>query len=274
MNLSSTVMERFNARRLGEGPVVVLGHGFGADQTAWHSQVDALRQQGYACVLFDFAGATEHTLPAYQSGRHNSLYGFAEDLVTLLRGMKVRDALYVGHSLGGMVGLLASNGEPGLFRAMCLLASSACYIDDPETGYVGGFTRGQIAQLQASMLQDYTTWANGFAPMVVADPERPLLALEFTRRLMLLRPDMAVKVLSAAFLSDHRPDVEKVAVPIRVLQTEFDPAVPMAAARWLAAHARAERFEVIPTLGHFPHWTAAAEVNASLLDFAGSHVGT
>lgn len=266
-------MERFNARRLGsDGPVVVLGHGFGADQTAWHAQVDALIGHGYSVVLFDFAGATEHTLPAYQSGRHNSLYGFAEDLAMLLAAMKIRDALYVGHSLGGMAGLLASNGEPGLFRAMCLLASSACYISDPETGYVGGFAREQISQLLQAMQQDYAAWANGFAPMVVANPDRPLLALEFTRRLLLLRPDMAVKVLSAAFLSDHRPDVEKVSVPIRILQTEFDPAVPMSAARWLATHARAESFEVIPTLGHFPHWTAANAVNASLLDFVRHHV--
>lgn len=264
--------ELFSARIVGEGArTVVLGHGFGIDQTTWHAQVEALVGCGYRVALFDFAGATEHTLAAYQPDRHRTLYGFAEDLVLLMRAMDIRGATYIGHSLGGTIGVLACNGAPGLFDSLVLLASSARYMDDPAAGYVGGFTRESIDLLLASMRNDYVAWANGFAPLAMGNPDRPVLAREFTRRLLVLRPDIAGAVLSAAFQSDHRKDVQRLKVPVQVLQTESDVAVPLAAAQWLAAHSRAQGFTVIRAQGHFPHMSAVDEVNAAILKFLAAH---
>jgi len=261
----------FNARIAGEGArTVVLAHGFGTDQTAWRAQEEALVHQGYRVILFDFAGATEGTLAAYHPDRHRSLYGFAEDLVLLMKELRVTGATYIGHSLGGMVGVLASNGAPGLFDSLVLLAASACYVDEPATGYVGGFTREGVEQLVASMQNDYVAWANGFAPLAMSNPDRPMLVREFTRSLLRLRPDIAAAVLSAAFLSDHRADVRRLKLPVQVLQTESDIAVPMRAAEWLAAHSGAIDFRVIAAEGHFPHISAADEVNVSILPFLAS----
>ena len=263
-----------NAHIVGEGErIVVLGHGFGTDQTVWQEQVKTFVGCGYRAVLFDFPGATEATRAAYQPRRHGSLYGFAEDLVLLMKEMGIRGATYVGHSMGGMAGVLASNGEPGLFDSLVLLAASARYVDDPATRYVGGFSRENIEQLLASMRNDYVAWANGFAPLAVANPDRPTLAHEFTRSLLRLRPDIAVAVLSAAFLSDHRDDVRRLKVPVQVLQTESDVAVPLTAAEWLAENSRAQDFRIIQARGHFPHLAAPDEVGKAILAFLASRPG-
>lgn len=263
-----------DAHTTGSGSrTVVFGHGFGTDQTCWQHQVDAVVAQGFRAVTFDFAGATERSRAAFQPGRHRSLYGFAEDLVALMAALQIRGATYVGHSLGGTVGAIACNGDPGVFDSLVMLGSSARYLDEPATGYVGGFSQQNIDLFLATMQHDFAAWANGFAQFVLGEADRPLFAPDFSRRILTLRPDIAVATLQAAFLSDHRHDIAQLRVPVQVLQTAVDGAVPLEAAQWLATHSRARDFTVIPTEGHLPHITAPDSVSAALLNFLATHVG-
>jgi sigma-B regulation protein RsbQ len=267
--------DRFHARFHGEGKrTVILGQGFGASQASWQSQVSRLAHSGYRVLTYDLAGTTPGTLSLYQAERHGNLFGFAEDLVALLLALGLKGVHYVGHSAGGMVGILAANSQPGLFRTLSLVGASARYIDDPETGYVGGFSRGQVEELIASMRSDYAAWANGFARLMVGNPDRPHLAIEFSRSLLTLRPDIASAVLESILLADHRRDAERVRLPTQVMQTEQDPAVPLEAARWLFQATHATDLQIIPTQGHFPHVSDPQDVSAALLGFLGKHAGT
>lgn len=248
-----------------------MGHGFGTTQTSWRPQVEKLAAFGHRVVTYEAAGTTADTLALYQGDRHGSLYGFAEDLIALMQTLEIEDANYVGHSAGGMIGILASNGQPGLFKSLSLIGSSACYIDDPATGYVGGFTREEIDSLIAAMRCDYAAWANGFSRLVTANPDRPHLASEFCRSLLALRPDIACAVLGTILRSDHRPDARQIDVPTQILQAAHDPAVPLDSARWLADAARADEFLVVPVEGHFPHISDPETITAALLDFLATH---
>lgn len=262
-------------RFAGDGErTLVLHHGFGTQQSVWDHLVPSLVAAGYRTLVFDVAGATRETLPLYHPDRHRSLLGFAEDLIALMQALNLRGTDFVGHSVGGIIGLLAANDEPGLFRSLTLIGSSACYIDDPDNGYIGGFTRQQIAGLIAAMREDYVTWANGFAPLVIGNAERPHLALEFTRSLLDLRPDIASAVLETIFLSDCRSNAQRSHLPALVLQTAHDPAVPQAAATWLANAMNAKYFKMIEAEGHFPHICAPEQVSQALLEFLASQVAT
>ncbi|HZX33414.1 MAG TPA: alpha/beta hydrolase [Rhodocyclaceae bacterium] len=270
--MQAILSELFRVRIHGAGrKVVVLGHGFGTDQSSWAPVVASLVAAGYRAVTYDSAGTTGQTLGLYRAERHSSLFGFAEDLIALMGELGLEGAHYVGHSAGGMIGILAANGQPGLFSGLSLIGSSARYVDDPATGYVGGFSHGQIDNLIASMKSDYAAWANGFAQLVASNPDRPHLAVGFSRSLMALRPDIASAVLEMILRSDHRADAERVDLPTQVLQTGHDPAVPLPAARWLAETTEAVDFRVLAAEGHFPHISDPAQVGAALLEFLGNH---
>lgn len=245
---------------------IFLGHGFGTDQRCWKPQINMLLAQGYQVFTFDFAGATAGTVKMFDPQRHQSLYGFAEDLISIMELLDIKTATYIGHSMGGMVGLLAQNGKKDLFHSLILLGSSACYINDIATGYIGGFSRDDIDGLLHAMQENYTVWANGFAPLVVGQSNPYLSDLDFTDCLLKLRPDVAHAVLKAAFLSDHRTDVDQFDTPLYVLQTQTDHAVPTVTAQWLAAHGKALKFIQIPTQGHLPHITAPTQVNEAIID--------
>lgn len=257
---------RLNARVTGNGSrTIVLGHGLGTEQGCWRRQIEALPDE-YRVVTLDFPGATAATLAAFDPGRHASLFGFAEDLSLLMQELGVRGATYVGHSMGGMAGILTANGCPGVFGAVITLGASACYLDDPKTGYIGGFTRTALEALLREMRADFAAWANGFASAMVGESNRYLSAYEFTQMLLQLRVDVASAALNATLNSDYRSDVDELSTPLFVIAPRHDPAVPPPAARWLAQHGGAQRMLDIDAHGHLPHLTAPEKVNGALLE--------
>lgn len=267
-----TLADIFKARIVGAGVrTVVLGHGLGTDQSCWSHQVAVLQNAGYRVVTFDFAGASAHTADVFVNGRYRTLEDFAGDLVALLQALDIRNATYVGHSMGGMAGLLAANGSDGLIDSLILLGTSARYVDEAESGYVGGFSREVIDQMLQAMDKDFVAWVNGFASVVVGTPTQHFGAEDFTRHMLGLRTDIASAIIRGALEADHRPDVDQLSLPLWVLQTESDVAVPLAAARWLAEHGRARELIVIPTKGHLPHLTAPEAVSKALLHCLVAH---
>ncbi|MDE2119266.1 MAG: alpha/beta hydrolase [Betaproteobacteria bacterium] len=242
---------------------LVFGHGFGTDQNCWQAQVATL-QRTHRIVTLDFPGAAPHTLEAFDATRHQTLFGFAEDLALLMDELGVAHATYIGHSLGGMIGILASNGTSGVFDTVVTLGSSACFVDDPRTGYVGGFSAQAMDDMLAGMRGDYAAWANGFAPLMVGGSNPYLSGLDFTSHLLKLRPDVAHCVLNAALLADHRVDVDAFRGRLAVLNGQRDPAVPMSAAHWLARHGGADGVVELDVDGHLPHMTAPGLVTSAL----------
>lgn len=263
---SQDIIRRFNSKVLdGPGPTVVLGHGIGTDQTAWSHQAEALNRAGYRVMTFDFAGATPQSASHFSPTHHRTLYGFAEDLLVLLQVLNLQNVSFVGHSVSGMVGVLAAVAEPERFKSLILLGASPRYIDEPETGYVGGWSAGQVEEILEAARDDYVAWANGFAEHIVGDPTSHLSSAEFTSRLLELRPDIVHSTLTTVFTSDHRAEVDRLQTPMSVIQASEDFAVPWAVAKWLAEHGRARDLIEIPARGHLPHITAPEAVTDALI---------
>lgn len=263
------VLEVYQVAVHGDGPqTVVLANGFGTTQQVWQAQVERLRSR-YRVVTFDWAGSTAATEAAYQASRHDRLFGFAEDLVDIVEDLDLRGAAFVGHSVSGMIGMLAVNAEPDLFSRLVLIGASARYIDEPAAGYPGGFSVEHVDEIQASMAQDFVEWANGFSRATMGNPEQPDFAAGFASSLKVLRPDIASAVLGMILRSDHRPDAERFGqhgLPTLLLQTQSDVAVPLGAAEWLA-RATGGELQLVGADGHYPHVVVPEIVNRAILDF-------
>lgn len=115
-----------NTKILGSGcDTVVLAHGFGADQSVWDELIPLLVESNYRVLVFDwaFSGVIEDP-GLYDPARHTSYEGFASDLMTLLDEMAVKSVIYIGHSMSGMIGCVASIERPELFQRLVLLCAS------------------------------------------------------------------------------------------------------------------------------------------------------
>jgi sigma-B regulation protein RsbQ len=88
----------------------VLAHGFGTTQHSWRAQVTAFGAS-YRIVRFDLAGALSTDAPSFDLQRHATLDGYVDDLLDILAALELHDTIYVGHSMSGMIGLLAARAQ-------------------------------------------------------------------------------------------------------------------------------------------------------------------
>lgn len=284
--------------------VVVLGHGFGCDSTCWHNLRPVLSRRGYGVLVYDlpyartssggafdeapnrrkvfraalerFMAAKEHRQPQkgppFDFDRYSSLEGYANDLICLIDEVKVRRCIFVGHSVSGMIGLLASTKRPELFRTLIMLASSPRYMNDPSCGYVGGFDQEQLRDLLDNVEHNYEDWASGFATIAVEEPNDAAVK-QFTTGLLAVRPDIALATCKTIFLMDLRDTLPKVSVSCVILQSRSDVAVPLSVGAYVADVIRGSERVVLPTAGHLPHLSSPLVVNSTLLRYIEQYVG-
>jgi pimeloyl-ACP methyl ester carboxylesterase len=118
-----------NTKIIGSGSeAIVLAHGFGADQSVWDKILPYLAQH-YRVLVFDwtFSGAVEdHYL--FNPVNYSSYDAFADDLIALLDEMNLQSLIFVGHSMSGMIGCIASVKRPELFKKLILIGASPRYL--------------------------------------------------------------------------------------------------------------------------------------------------
>lgn len=255
-----------NAKILGTGgedEVIVLGYGYGGEQSIWEKIVPSLEEK-HQVVLFDwnFSGAFnnhENNSHGFDPLKYNSLDVFADDLVNLLDEMNIKSCVFVGHSMSGMIGCIASIKRPHLFTKLILIGASPRYINSED--YEGGFEATQIEQLLSTIESNFQPWAAAFAPLAVGGKE-PQLTEKFEKSLKKMKPEVALAVAKIIFLGDYRHVLEKVDTPCTIISTTNDLVVPSSVPYYMQKKMinAKSRVEIIDVDGHFPHLTARDEV--------------
>ncbi|MDQ1920784.1 alpha/beta fold hydrolase [Massilia pseudoviolaceinigra] len=86
----------------GEGPAVLLLHGFPDTHAVWRLQIDALAAAGYRVIAPDLRGYGKTEAPASEDGY--AMEVLRADMVALLDALGVERALLIGHDWGSVVG--------------------------------------------------------------------------------------------------------------------------------------------------------------------------
>ncbi|WP_461027258.1 alpha/beta fold hydrolase [Streptomyces sparsus] len=247
-----------------DGPVVMLAHGFGCDQNMWRLVVPALAGD-HRVVLFDYVGAGQSDLSAWDEERYSSLDGYAQDVLDVCRELDLRDVVFVGHSVSAMVGVRAAALEPERFAKLALVTPSPCYIDDGD--YRGGFSAADINELLESLEANYLGWSATMAPVIMANEERPELGEELTNSFCRTDPDMARVFAHTTFLSDSREELASVAVPTLIVQCAQDAIAPREVGAYTHAAIRGSSLVTLDATGHCPQLSAPEATAEALLAF-------
>ncbi|TXS62974.1 alpha/beta hydrolase [Streptomyces sp. me109] len=250
--------------RASDGPVVVLAHGFGCDQNMWRLAAPALAER-YRVVLFDYVGSGGSDPSAFNPERYSSLKGYAHDVVEICEELDLRQAVFVGHSVSAMVGVLAARMAPQRIGALVMVAPSPCYIDDD--GYHGGFSAQDIDELLDSLESNYLGWSSTMAPVIMGNPERPELGQELTNSFCATDPDMARVFARTTFLSDSREDLKSVTVPTLVVECSQDAIAPREVGAYVHAAIPSSRLVTLDATGHCPQLSAPEATTEAILGF-------
>ena len=262
-----TIRARNNVHVRGTGTQPMLfAHGFGCDQSMWRYVTPAF-EEDFRIYLFDYVGCGKSDWEAYRSERYKTLDGYAQDIVDIVEAYDLRDVVFVGHSVSSVIGMLASLRAPGRFSRLVMVGPSPCYVNDAQSGYVGGFERADIEGLLDLMEKNYVGWAAYLAPVVMKNPDSPELVQELQSSFCATDPRVTREFARTTFLSDNRQDLARVDVPSLILQCSEDAVAPDAVGEYLHRHLRGSKLARMKATGHCPHMSHPAETIALIKEY-------
>ena len=265
--MAPDVLVRNNVRVFGNAAArpLLFAHGFGCDQNMWRFVAPDF-ERDYRVVLFDYVGSGRSDLRAYDPERYGTLDGYAADVLDVCAALDLRDVLFVGHSVSGVIGMLAAIREPDRFERLVLVGPSLCYLNDPPD-YAGGFERADVEGLLDVMDKNYIGWAQFLAPVVMNNPERPELTRELEESFCSTDPVIARRFAEVTFLSDNRADLPRVPVPSLILQCTDDAIAPLSVGEYLHRHLPGSTLRVLAATGHCPHMSHPEETIGAIREY-------
>ena len=253
-----SILKRNNVQVSGRGKqALVFAHGFGCDQAMWRMVAPAF-EPDYQVVVFDYVGAGQSDLDAYDPVRYSSLAGYARDVVEVCEALDLHDAILVGHSVSSMICLLAALDMPQRIESLVMLCPSPRYLNDAPH-YRGGFERADIEGLLDMIGRNQPGWANYLAGVVMKNPDQPDLAIELEASFCAMDPPIARRFAAATFLSDNRADLANCGIPVLILQSDQDSVAPVEVGRYLHEHLIHSTLQLMEATGHCPHMSHPQE---------------
>ena len=249
------------------GPTIVFVHGLGTEQSVWQ-HVSALLNGSFRKIAFDHVGATAANRAVFfaNQARYLGLSGYVDDLVDVCDSVALeKPVIFIGHSLGAMVCLLATLRRPQLCGKLVLIGASPCYLNIND--YQGGLAHSDIDAIYQAIHSDYPGWTSTFGASAMGNPDRPQLARQFTATLASIPRDMMLTVLCSVLQQDFRKEVERVTTPTLIIQSQRDPLVPHCVAEYLHHRIPGSQLATIEAFGHLPHVSAPDQVAQAILAF-------
>lgn len=251
------IIRRNNVNIIGNGEeVIILAHGFGCDQSAWNEIIPAFIDD-YKIVLFDYVGAGKSDLSAYDKDRYSTLNGYATDIIEICATLKVTGAVFIGHSVSSMIGVLAANRNPELFKKLVFLGPSPCYLNIDE--YKGGFNQNELEELFVVMDSNYLGWSKALAPKIMGNGDRPYLGDTLANSFCATDPEIAKQFARVTFLSDNRADLPKLQIESLTLQCCEDIIAPVEVGHYVNRHTPNNTLIILKATGHCSHMSAPEE---------------
>lgn len=232
----------------GQGPTVLLTHGYGSSSHMWAGQVGPLSRR-YQLVTWDMRGHGKTDYPADQAAYTEA--ATVADMAAILDAVGAKSAVIGGLSLGGYMSLAFHLAHPERTRALLIIDTGPGYkSDEPRAGW------NVTAIRRAERLEKDGLPAPGSGGAETrAAPHRNAEGLAKAARGMLTQHD--ARVISSL------PDIK---VPSLVVVGADDTPF-LAASDYMAAKIPGARKVVIPAAGHAANIDQPEAFNAAILGF-------
>ena len=258
--------KRFAIQEEGEGEKILLFiHGFASNQKTWQWIKDSFKED-YKLVFLDLAGcgASDHT--AYDVKKYAAIHGYVEDLLEILDTFDYKNVTIVGHSVGGLIGLLLSKAAEGRVKKVFMIGASPRYKNDIH-GYFGGFTEEEIYQVLDLMEENFLGWASYISRVALPESEGPEHTAYVEENFRASHPKFTYHFLKVTLLLDHREELLDVPCEIIILQCAKDSFVPMEVAEYMHRQIAGSTLHLLSARGHYPHISHPEETAEAILKY-------
>ncbi|MGQ0841296.1 alpha/beta fold hydrolase [Actinokineospora sp.] len=283
---------RLHVAETGEGPLVLLLHGFAEFWWTWRHQLTALGDAGYRAIAVDLRGYGDSDKPP----RGYDAWTLAGDVAGLVKSLGEDRAHLVGHGWGGLLAWTVAGLHPRVVHSVSALSAPHPLAlrsqirrtalrrrPNNQARALGHVFRAQLPLAPERWLtRDGATTVEALVrawsgPQWTQAPEFADTVARYRRAVLV--PGAAHSALEYyrwALRSQVRSEgrrfgeamARKIEAPVLQLYGVDDPCILArtrdASGPWLGG--RAEK-HVLPAIGHFPHEEAPAATNALLTAF-------
>jgi pimeloyl-ACP methyl ester carboxylesterase len=243
-------------RDAGHGRTLLLLHALPVDGRMWDDQRASLHGD-FRVIVPDFPG---FGLSAAPSGSP-SLDDWAGQLIAVLRGAGVEEAVVAGGSMGGYVALAMLRAAPQFVGGLALVNSRAAADSDEQRA-------GRLAAIDRIKAEGYRFVIEGAPASALSKASLARRPAAVARVRAMAAAATPAGVIAAQRAIGARPDsramLGQAKIPIAIIHGEDDPVVPVAEARELAASMPDATFSPIPEAGHLPSVEQPEAVTAAL----------
>ncbi len=230
---------------------LVFLHGWCGDRTWWKSQVNAFAGD-YRVVIVDQAGHGE-------SGKERkewTVEALAQDVATVVKELKLKRVILIGHSMGGPIALAAAKRMPGKVVAVVGVDTLHNAEFKPPEEQVKQFIDGFETDFKGTMRMGL----QGMLPEKVD----PALFDSIYARATNNDQKMAVALMRNLSRSDVKTLLSEAKAPVRCINSA--PVTPFARPTDIEINKKYADFNaiIIEGCGHFPMLEKPAEFNEKL----------
>jgi len=244
----------------GEGTPIVFLHGLSMDHTTFVAQFEELPET-HRCIALDLRG---HGHSEFVVGTW-TINDLVLDAIEFIEGIGVAPCHFVGHSLGGIIGLHIALDREEILRSLVLIDSSA---DAPSPQAVEGLTATMEAADQYGITDAIVEGMGSLAFGAAYREANPDGIASHADRLRHMERDAFVESLRAYIHTDSVLDrLSQVRVPTLVIHGEADAVQPMAEAEKIVSGIAGAELVRIPEAGHTPPIESPDVVNDALARF-------
>jgi pimeloyl-ACP methyl ester carboxylesterase len=259
---------------VGEGPLVLLLHGFPEFWYSWRHQLPALASAGYRTIAVDMRGYERSDKP--RDVEAYVLPTLARDVERAIKALGADSARVVGHDWGGLVAWHLAMLCPDMVERLVIINAP-----HPERGraslrslrqlrrswYIGLFQLPVLAEAYVRW-GDYefirNTFRSGSTGTGPAEIERYVDAFAMPGA---ARAGLNYYRALGRWLIREAPDPRRIEAPVLVIWGDRDPYLGSESAEPDRQWVPNLRFERLPDAGHWPQIDQPDLVNAMLLDF-------
>lgn len=230
------------APRNGKAPrhTVVLSHALGCDLVMWDQLANELAAD-CRVISYDHRGHGSSDAPA---GTY-AIADLADDAARLLRELDSGPVVWIGLSMGGMVGQELALRHPSLVAALVVANSTSSYPDAARAMWrdrIAAVEAGGTEAIADAVMARY--FHDGFRA------EQPATVARFRRRLVTTGAAGYVGCCVAVAGVDTSERLTQVVVPTLVIAGKLDAGTPLPMSETIAGKVQHGRLEVIPGASH------------------------
>ena len=238
----------------GDGPTVVLAHGVELTVVEWSLVWDMLVEHGYRVVAFDQRGHGRST-PGAEGLATSAMAG---DYLAVLEGVDAQDAVLVGHSMGGFLGLAAVLDVPGVAERLSGMVLVSSFAGDIFDG--APMNRAVAPLLRTGLLRwavpRSSTVATLFGAWFLGDKASPAMVRAFLDTVVPQHDGSLLPVFEAFVAEDNYHRLAEIDLPTVVICGLSDRASPPRHSKRLSEQIPGARLVWVEGKGHMLNWEA------------------